>query len=47
MKIKEFIHDYIDTEIKTAETVINIVKSDSSLTKNFLKDKKGYNSRVN
>jgi hypothetical protein len=47
MTFKEFIHDYIDTEIKTAETVINIVKSDSLLTKNFLKDKKGYNSRVN
>lgn len=43
----EFIQDQVDTEIKIAENIINLVKSDTALTKTFLKDKKGYNSRVN
>lgn len=43
----EFIQDYVETEIQIATNIINLVKSDTTLTKNFLKDKKGYNSRVN
>lgn len=43
----EFIQDQIHTEIKVAEVIINLIKSDTLITKTYLKDKKGYNSRVN
>jgi len=46
-KFEDFILEFVNNEINTASSLAQMVQHDVTISRNFLRERKGYNSHIN